>query len=128
MGTEAASAAFRSEVEYMVLSTAAKNWQAIFHFYLDELGMEFWSARLFKRMYLVFLPSPILISTPFCTILFSTLAADEELVPVICSTSCLAISSFVERYARIISSGGLLCVLLRSSEIASVGCFVLAEC
>ena len=34
----------------MILSTATKNWQAIFHFYLDELGMEFWSARLFKRI------------------------------------------------------------------------------
>ncbi len=47
---EVASDAVRSEAEYMVLSTATKNWQAIFHFYLDELGMEFWSARLFKRI------------------------------------------------------------------------------
>ncbi len=55
-------------------------------------------------LYIVFLPSPILISIPFCTILFSILAADEELVPVIRSTSCRAISSFVARCARIISS------------------------
>jgi ribosomal protein S18 acetylase RimI-like enzyme len=38
------------EAEYVMLSTATKNWRAIFHFYLDELGMEFWSARLFKRI------------------------------------------------------------------------------
>ena len=37
---EFASDAVRPEAEYMVLSTAAKNWQAIFHFYLEELGME----------------------------------------------------------------------------------------
>ncbi len=42
--------AVRSEAEYMVLSTAAKNWKAILRFYLEELGMEFWSARLFKRI------------------------------------------------------------------------------
>ena len=36
--------------EYMVLSTATKNWKAIFHFYLDELDMTFWSARLFKKI------------------------------------------------------------------------------
>ena len=47
---EVASDAVRSKAEYMVLSTATKNWKAIFHFYLDELGMEFWSARLFKRI------------------------------------------------------------------------------
>jgi hypothetical protein len=33
-----------------MLSTATKNWKAIFHFYLDELGMKFWSARLFKKV------------------------------------------------------------------------------
>ena len=42
--------AVKSEAEYMVLSTATKNWQAIFHFYLDELDMTFWSARLFKKI------------------------------------------------------------------------------
>ena len=40
----------KSEAEYMVLSTATKNWKAIFHFYLDELDMKFWSARLFKKI------------------------------------------------------------------------------
>ena len=38
------------EAEYIVLSTATKNWKAIFHFYLDELDMTFWSARLFKKI------------------------------------------------------------------------------
>ncbi len=42
--------AVKDEAEYMVLSTATKNWKAIFHFYLDELDMTFWSARLFKKI------------------------------------------------------------------------------
>ena len=45
-----AEEAVKSEAEYMVLSTATKNWRAVFHFYLDELDMTFWSARLFKRI------------------------------------------------------------------------------
>ena len=40
----------RQEAEYILLSTATKNWRAIFHFYIEELDMEFWSARLFKRI------------------------------------------------------------------------------
>lgn len=40
----------RSEAEYILLSTATKNWKAIFHFYIEELDMEFWNARLFKRI------------------------------------------------------------------------------
>lgn len=43
--------AIRGEAEYIMLSTATKNWKAVFHFYLDELEMEFWSARLFKKIY-----------------------------------------------------------------------------
>lgn len=35
---------------YIMLSTATKNWKAILHFYLEEAGMEFWSARLFKKL------------------------------------------------------------------------------
>ncbi len=35
-------------VKALMLSTATKNWKAILHFYLDEVGMEFWNARLFK--------------------------------------------------------------------------------
>ena len=42
--------AVKTEAEYMVLSTATKNWKAIFHFYIDELNMNFWSARLFKKI------------------------------------------------------------------------------
>ncbi len=42
--------AVKYEAGYMVLSTATKNWKAIFHFYLDELDMTFWSARLFKKI------------------------------------------------------------------------------
>lgn len=45
-----AEAAVQTEAEYMVLSTATKNWRAIFHFYLDELDMTFWSARLFRKI------------------------------------------------------------------------------
>ena len=43
--------AVREIADYMVLSTATKNWRAVFHFYLDELDMTFWSARLFKRIF-----------------------------------------------------------------------------
>ena len=42
--------AVRPDAQYMVLSTATKNWRAVFHFYLDELDMSFWSARLFKKI------------------------------------------------------------------------------
>ena len=38
------------DVELIMLGTASKNYRAILHFYLDELGMEFWSARLFKKI------------------------------------------------------------------------------
>ena len=42
--------AVRNDADYIMLGTATKNWRAIFHFYLDELGMKFWSARLFKKV------------------------------------------------------------------------------
>ena len=42
--------AVKPEAEYIVLSTATKNWRAVFHFYLDELDMKFWSARLFRKI------------------------------------------------------------------------------
>ena len=38
------------EAEYIMLSTATKNWKAILHFYIEELGMEFWNARLYKKI------------------------------------------------------------------------------
>ena len=40
----------KNEVEYLDLSTATKNWQAILHFYIEELGMNFWSARLYRKI------------------------------------------------------------------------------
>ena len=39
-----------ADADYIMLSTATKNWRAILHFYLEELGMEFWNARLFKKV------------------------------------------------------------------------------
>lgn len=35
---------------YILLSTATKNYRAILHFYIDELDMDFWSARLYKKL------------------------------------------------------------------------------
>ena len=40
----------KKELKMMVLSTATKNWKAIMHFYIDEIDMNFWSARLYKRL------------------------------------------------------------------------------
>lgn len=37
-------------LEYVMLSTAAKNYKSILRFYIEELGMDFWSARLFKKL------------------------------------------------------------------------------
>ena len=37
-------------VEFIMLSTATKNYKSILHFYIDELGMDFWSARLFMKL------------------------------------------------------------------------------
>ena len=42
--------AVKEEADCVMLSTATKNWKAILHFYLDELDMDFWSARLFKKL------------------------------------------------------------------------------
>ena len=38
------------QVSFLMLSTATKNFRAILHFYIDELGLEFWSARLYKKL------------------------------------------------------------------------------
>ena len=40
----------KTEAEYIVLSTATKNWRAIFHFYIDELNMQFWKLQR-RRMW-----------------------------------------------------------------------------
>ena len=36
--------------DFLMLSTATKDYKSILHFYIDELGMDFWSARLFKKL------------------------------------------------------------------------------
>ena len=45
-----AEEALRPETDFILLGTATKNWRAILHFYLDVADMQFWSARLFKRI------------------------------------------------------------------------------
>lgn len=37
-------------IPYIMLSTSTKNYKAILHFYIDEVGMDFWTARLFKKI------------------------------------------------------------------------------
>ena len=37
------------EEEYITLCTATKNYKSILHFYIDEVGMNFHSASLFKK-------------------------------------------------------------------------------
>lgn len=46
----AEQAARADGLSVLMLSTATKNAKAILHFYLDEVGMDFWSARLFKKL------------------------------------------------------------------------------
>ena len=40
----------QGEADYITLSTATKNWRSILHFYVDEVGMELWSSRLFRKL------------------------------------------------------------------------------
>lgn len=40
----------KGRVDCITLSTAAKNHKSILHFYIENAGMTFWSARLFKRI------------------------------------------------------------------------------
>lgn len=47
---EYAERAVSDEAKFVMLSTATKNWKAIFRFYIDEVGMTFWSARMFKKI------------------------------------------------------------------------------
>jgi len=37
-------------ISQIQLVTSTKNYKAILHFYIEELGMEFWSARLYKNI------------------------------------------------------------------------------
>ena len=46
----AAERAVADEVEFVKLGTATKNFRAILHFYIDELGLEFWCATLIKKI------------------------------------------------------------------------------
>ncbi len=39
-----------TDIDYVTLSTATKNYKAILHFYIDEIGFTFWNARLFKKV------------------------------------------------------------------------------
>lgn len=39
-----------AEIDYIMLSTATKDCRRILHFYIDELGMDFWYARLFRKI------------------------------------------------------------------------------
>ena len=47
---QCAEKAVAGEAELLMLTTANKNYRAILHFYIEELGMEFWSACLYKRL------------------------------------------------------------------------------
>lgn len=40
----------KDQADFIVLSTATKDYEKILHFYLEEMGMDFHSAFLFKRM------------------------------------------------------------------------------
>ncbi len=46
----AETSAREAGLRQLMLSTATKDWKRVLHFYLDELGMEFWNARLFKGL------------------------------------------------------------------------------
>lgn len=53
IGKELFSCAERAvspDVNMIMLVTATKNFREILHFYIDELGMDFWSASLFKKI------------------------------------------------------------------------------
>ena len=39
----------KDKVDLILLSTATKDYKRILHFYIDELDMTFWNARLYKR-------------------------------------------------------------------------------
>ncbi len=41
---------YAPDLDCVTLATATKNHRAILHFYIDELGMTFWNARLFQKI------------------------------------------------------------------------------
>lgn len=40
----------KDKVDLILLSTATKDYKKILHFYIDELDLTFWNARLFKKV------------------------------------------------------------------------------
>lgn len=38
------------KITHIVLSTATKDYESIFNFYIKRKGMTFWNARLFKEI------------------------------------------------------------------------------
>lgn len=38
------------DVDMLMLGTASKDYRSILRFYIEELGMDFWSAALFKKL------------------------------------------------------------------------------
>ncbi|MBQ9324505.1 MAG: GNAT family N-acetyltransferase [Clostridia bacterium] len=46
-----AEQAVLDEASFLTLTAASRNGKAILHFYLEEMGMTFWSARLFKPLH-----------------------------------------------------------------------------
>ena len=40
----------KDKANLILLSTATKDYKKILHFYIDELGLSFWNARLYKRI------------------------------------------------------------------------------
>lgn len=40
----------KDNLKYIFLSTASKNYKAILHFYIDIVGMNLWSAKLYKKI------------------------------------------------------------------------------
>ncbi len=45
----AAVESYADAVDYVTLTTATKNYKSVLHFYIDELDMTFWNARLFQK-------------------------------------------------------------------------------
>lgn len=41
---------YKQNVDYITLSTATKNYKSILHFYIEKMDMNFWSAKLFKKI------------------------------------------------------------------------------
>lgn len=40
----------KNKADIIMLSTATKDYKKILHFYIDELGLTFWNARLYRRI------------------------------------------------------------------------------